>query len=96
MEIKHWCPPESPVPDYVCWYSHHLAAMAEKDAAFSALQRQRITELNAAHAHNAELQAKCERMEALVKEREAHGVDNLISRLTNHSFTEALERLSAS
>jgi hypothetical protein len=27
-------------------------------------------------------------------EREAHGVDNFISRLSNHSFTEALERLA--
>jgi len=33
-------------------------------------------------------------LEMVLKEREAHGVDNFISRLTNHSFTEALERFA--
>jgi len=28
-------------------------------------------------------------------DREAHGVDNFISKITNHSFTESLERIAA-
>jgi len=34
-------------------------------------------------------------LEQALAERTAHGVDDFISRLTNHSFTEALERLAA-